>query len=1524
MSSREHYLSQPAKAQGLYDPRNEHDACGVGFIVNIRGEKSHKLLVDALQILMNLQHRGACGCEDNVGDGAGVLFQVPHKFLKRECTKLNITLPEPTQYGVGMVFLPSDATQRKVCELAFERIVAEEGLKLLGWRDVPCDNSPLGSTATKVEPAIRQIFLAGGPDVADQAALEWKLFVVRKRVEIEIDASDLSQKSYFYLPSLSSKTIVYKGLLLATQMATFYRDLSDPEMESAIAMVHQRYSTNTFPTWDLAHPFRFIAHNGEINTVRGNQNWMRARQGLFGSKRFQKDVQKLMPIIPEGLSDSACFDCALELLHATGRSLPHCIMMMIPAAWDGHETMTDEEKAFYEYHACLMEPWDGPASLAFTDGTMIGAVLDRNGLRPSRYTVTKDGYVIMASETGVLEIDPANVEYKGRLQPGKMFLVDTAQRRIIADEEIKQTLTAQKPYRQWLTDQQIRLEDLPRHDTIPHDFDTLLTRQQIFGYTLEDLRIIMGPMALNGEEALGSMGNDTPLAVLSEKPQLLYAYFKQLFAQVTNPPLDAIREEIVTSMSVTTGAEQDLFEETPEHCHQLRLKQPILTNSDLEAIRGIAAGQLRSQTVSILYDIAGGTEALRAALERVRKESDEALANGVALLILSDRNASDKLAPIPALLAVSGVHQHLIRQGTRTRCSIVLESGEPREVHHFALLYGYGAAAVNPYLAFETLADLCRQQILKNGKGDLDYKTAEKHYIKALNKGTLKVMSKMGISTLHSYHGAQIFEAVGLNKEFVREYFTHTASRIEGIGLDVVAKEVQQRHANAYPPAEVAENLDLDVGGQYQWRRRGEYHMVNPEMVAKLQHSARNGRFSDYEKYAEFCNNQARNLQTLRGLLDFKFAANPIPLEEVEPATEIVKRFATGAMSLGSISREAHETMAIAMNRMGAKSNTGEGGEDPVRFKVDANGDYRRSAIKQVASGRFGVTSEYLVNADELQIKMAQGAKPGEGGQLPGHKVDEYIAKVRHATPGVGLISPPPHHDIYSIEDLAQLIYDLKNSNPEARISVKLVSEVGVGTVASGVAKGHADVVLISGYEGGTGASPLTSIKHAGAPWELGLAETQQTLVLHNLRSRIVVQTDGQMKTGRDIAIAALLGAEEWGVATAALVAAGCIMMRVCHLNTCPVGIATQDPRLRAKFAGKPEHVVNFFMFLAEDLRRYMAKLGFRTVNEMVGQVDRLDIRQAVDHWKASGLDISPLLHKPEAPASVGLYCKEKQDHGLKDALDNQLIDLCRPALESGGKVNISLPIRNIHRTVGTMLGSRLTKKWGGEGLPEDTITINFTGSCGQSFSAFLPKGITMRVEGDANDYFGKGLSGGHISVFPSKNATFAAEENIIIGNVACYGATGGNVYIRGMAGERFCVRNSGAQAVVEGVGDHGCEYMTQGVVVCLGRTGRNFAAGMSGGFAFVLDEQGDFPIRCNQEMVDLERLELDEDVQLVQSLLREHAVHTGSTRAQYVLDNWEQLQGKFVKVYPRDFRRVLEARKKAGQTQEMAEAATT
>jgi glutamate synthase domain-containing protein 2/glutamate synthase domain-containing protein 3 len=1263
--------------------------------------------------------------------------------------------------------------------------------------------------------------------------------------------------------------------------------------------VHQRFSTNTFPSWDRAHPYRFLAHNGEINTLRGNINWMHARQSQFASPLFGEDMKKILPIIEPNGSDSAMFDNALELLLHTGRSLPHAVMMMIPEAWQSHETMSESKRAFYEYHACLMEPWDGPASIAFTDGSVIGAVLDRNGLRPSRYVVTKDGFVVMASEVGVVDIAPENVLHKDRLQPGRMFLVDTEQGRIIDDQEIKEGMAARQPYRKWLDMHLVRQDDLPPATGTPvRPSENLLSLQQVFGYTLEDLRILMGPMAINGQEAVGSMGTDTPLAVLSDKPQLLYNYFKQLFAQVTNPPIDPIREELVMSSVTTIGPEQNLFDESPEHCHQLEIKTPILTNDQLEQIRRIENGRLNAVTLPILFEVGKGGDGLRAALDELRAAAARAVAEGCTILILSDRGVDEHHTAIPSLLAVGAVHHHLIRAGSRTRCGLVLETGEAREVMHFALLLGYGCGAINPYLAYETLAGMIEDGVLKNVAVD----EAVEHYVKALNKGLLKVASKMGISTVQSYRGAQIFEAIGLNKDLVDQYFTWTASRIEGIGLDVIARECATRHHHAF---EVIPSLDgdLEPGGQYQWRRRGEFHMYNPETIAHLQHAVRAGSYAKFRDYTRLVDDQSRQLCTLRGLLRFK-AAKPIPIEQVEPATEIVKRFKTGAMSLGSISREAHENLAIAMNRIGGKSNTGEGGEDPVRFQRDPNGDWRRSAIKQVASGRFGVTINYLVNCDELQIKMAQGAKPGEGGQLPGHKVDEYIAKIRYSTPGVGLISPPPHHDIYSIEDLAQLIHDLKNANNRARISVKLVAEVGVGTVAAGVSKAKADVVLISGHDGGTGASPLTSIKHAGIPWELGLAETQQVLVMNDLRGRIRVETDGQLKTGRDVVIAALLGAEEFGFASSALVASGCIMMRVCHLNTCPVGIATQDPVLRKKFEGKPEHVVNFMMFIAEEVRQYMAELGFRTIDEMVGRVDRLDVREAIEHWKAKGLDLSAILHRPEMD-SVPTHCVQPQDHGLDRALDNQLIELAKDAIESRTPVEISLPIRNINRTACTMLSSEVARKWGEPGLPPGTIGVRFTGSAGQSFCAFGAQGLDVYLEGDANDYFGKGLSGGRIVVVPPAKATFAPEENIIVGNVSLYGATGGEVYLRGMAGERFAVRNSGATAVVEGVGDHGCEYMTRGTVVVLGKTGRNFAAGMSGGVAYVLDEDDSFPIRCNQGMVELDPLDAG-DIERLKALIHQHYTLTQSALAWRILSGWKDYVGQFVKVMPVEYRKVL------------------
>ncbi|MBN1488931.1 MAG: glutamate synthase large subunit [Phycisphaerae bacterium] len=1500
-----HPMGYPPE-QGLYDPQFERDACGVGFICSLKGEKSHAIVHKALEILVNLTHRGACGCDPKTGDGAGVLMQIPHAFLRNKCGEIGIRLPDAQEYGVGTVFLPRDPEQQRTCVEWFETTIREHGQVLLGWRDLITNNAPIGETARAVEPVVRQIFIGRGKGVRDAAMFERKLFIIRKVVQHRVRSSDLPQRAYFHPASLSCNTVVYKGLLLADQIEPYYADLRDPTMASGVALVHQRYSTNTFPTWNLAQPFRFLCHNGEINTLRGNMNWMRARQGLFESPLFGEDMAKLFPVLMEGVSDSAVLDNAIELLYHTGRSLPHAAMMLIPEAWQNHETMSDEKKAFYEYHSCLMEPWDGPASIAFTDGHCIGAMLDRNGLRPSRYTVTKDGLVIMGSETGVVDVDPANIVKKGRLEPGRMFLVNTDEGRIVDDAEIKAEMSQRKPYRVWLNENLVNLDTLPEPKQIhATDLDTLVTRQRAFGYTQEDLRILIAPMAQAGKEPIGSMGNDTPLAVLSDQPVLLYNYFKQLFAQVTNPPLDAIREELVTSLVTNIGAEQDLFQETPKHCHQLKLPRPVLTNAELAKTREINTGEIRSITLPMLYHVAEGGAALERAMTDLCAAASKAVDDGYAILILSDRGMDARHAPIPALLATAGVHHHLVRESKRTRCGLVVESGEPREVHHFCLLFGYGAGAVNPYLAFETLDAMIRDGRLP----DVDCDTAMRHFIKAIDTGMLKVMSKMGVSTLQSYRGAQIFEAIGLDAGFIRAYFTRTPSRIGGIGIDIVAQDVQARHGHAYPERRVAQSLDLHVGGQYQWRRNGERHLFSPLAIAKLQESSRTNNAKTYEEYSTLINDQSRALCTLRGLLEFKPDPNDaVPLDEVEPWTEIVKRFKTGAMSYGSISREAHETLAIAMNRLGGKSNSGEGGEDPARYAKEPDGTWRNSAIKQVASARFGVTNNYLVNARELQIKMAQGAKPGEGGQLPAEKVYPWIAKVRHATPYVQLISPPPHHDIYSIEDLAQLIHDLKNANRDARINVKLVAEVGVGIVAAGVAKGKADVVLISGHDGGTGASPQTSIKHAGVPWELGIAETHQTLVLNDLRSRIVVECDGQLKTGRDVAIACLLGAEEFGFATAPLVVSGCILMRKCHLNTCPVGVATQDPELRKKFAGKPEHVINYLHFVAEELRRIMARLGFRTIDEMVGRADKLDVRPAVDHYKARGLDLSRILHKPEVPAHIGTHCSEPQDHGLDKALDHELIRQAEPALAHGRKVTIDLPIRNINRTIGTMLSSEISKRYGEEGLPENTITIRCTGSAGQSFCAFAARGLLVRVDGDANDYFCKGLSGATVVIEPPPESTFVPEENILIGNVALYGATSGNVFIRGIAGERFCVRNSGARAVVEGVGDHGCEYMTGGRAVILGGTGRNFAAGMSGGIAYVLDEVGDFGrFRCNLEMVELEKVTDADDIAELRELIEEHYHHTSSTVARKVLDNWETMLAKFVKVMPTEYKRALE-----------------
>ncbi|HEY2759583.1 MAG TPA: glutamate synthase large subunit [Pirellulales bacterium] len=1509
----------PRFCEGLYDPAFEHDACGVGFVVNMHGEKSHQIVRQGLEILVNLTHRGACGCDPLTGDGAGILIQIPHEFFAAKLAELKIAMPAKGDYGIGNVFLPPDDQERRYCEKRLEQICRDEGQEFLGWRDVPVDNIGIGQTARDVEPMVRQAIIARGQQTSPEL-FEWKLYVIRKRHELEIRATkELHQRKYCYVCTLSSRIIVYKGLLLADQVEQFYSDLADERIVSALALVHQRYSTNTFPTWDLAHPFRFLAHNGEINTLRGNVNWMHARESILAHPVYGPDIWKICPICVPGASDSAIFDNVLELLVLTGRPLAQAMSMLIPEPWSGHESMSDELKAYYEYQACLMEPWDGPASMAFTDGTVIGATLDRNGLRPSRYWVMKNGLVVMASEAGVLALPQDQVEYKGRLRPGRMFLVDTEQGRIIGDNEIKAGLAARHPYRQWIKENQVRLDDLSEVAGVNgHLGEPLVKLQRVFGYTLEDLRIIMSPMAIDGYEPLGSMGNDTPLAVLSDRPQLLYNYFKQLFAQVTNPPLDAIREEIITSMITTIGSEGNLLDETADQCRLLRLEAPVINNGELAKIKQLDRPGIRSCTLSILFPRSEGAAGLERRLKELREEASRAIAEGIAILILSDRDVNHEQVPIPALLAVSNVHHHLIREGTRTQCGIVVETGEAREVHHFALLTAYGAGAINPYLALATLDDMQAQRYFPES---LTHKQLHKNFVKAGVKGVLKVMSKMGISTQQSYRGAQIFEAVGLNSQFVNEYFCWTPSRIQGIGLAEIAEEAIRRHEHAYPQTEVPELLDLDVGGQYQWRRKGEAHIMNPDVVAKLQQATRINSRAEFKQFCKLIDEQQTRLLTLRGLLEFRKDSTPIPLDEVEPAKEIVKRFATGAMSYGSISKEAHETLAIAMNRIGGKSNTGEGGEDSARYKSDDNGDLRSSAIKQVASGRFGVTSEYLNSAKELQIKMAQGAKPGEGGQLPGHKVDQEIARIRHSTPGVGLISPPPHHDIYSIEDLAQLIHDLKNANRQARISVKLVAEVGVGTVAAGVAKGKSDVVLISGHDGGTGASPQTSIKHAGLPWELGLAETHQVLVKNNLRGRIVVQTDGMIRTAKDVVIATMLGAEEWGIATGALVTIGCIMMRKCHLNTCPVGIATQDTELRKKFDGKPEFVVNFFFLLAEEMREIMAQLGFRSVNEMVGRVDYLDSRKAIAHWKAKGLDFSSILYKPEVPSHIKTYCSEPQDHGINDSLDmKQLLNLCKPALDHQTPVVLDLPIRNINRTVGTILSSEVTRRYGPHGFGhEDTIQLNFKGSAGHSLLAFGVHGVTVRIEGDVNDYCGKGLSGGKIIVFPSREASFAPEKNIIAGNVCLYGATSGELFLRGIAGERFCVRNSGADAVVEGVGDHGCEYMTGGRAIILGETGRNFAAGMSGGIAYVLDETGKFPNLVNKEMVELESV-TDEDQEIIGKMLAKHVHYTDSEQAQRVINDWNNLILKFVKVMPIDYKRALTEMDKAHLPTSMAE----
>jgi glutamate synthase (NADPH/NADH) large chain len=1517
--------------QGLYDPRREHDACGVGFVAHIKGRKSHDIVVKGLTILNNLRHRGATGADPLHGDGAGLLVQIPDGFFREEMAKEGVKLPKAGAYGVGMVFLPRNPAARAACVREIERAIANEGQGLLGWRDVPVDDSSLGETARGTMPVIRQVFVGAGRGQLDRDAFERKLYIIRKSLGHAIRALGLTNAHGFYVPSFSHRTIVYKGMLLAEQVGKFYTDVNDKRFTSALCLAHQRFSTNTFPTWDLAHPFRYIAHNGEINTLQGNLNWIRSRQATIHSKLLGEDLDKIWPLIYDGQSDSASFDNALELLVMGGYPIAHAMMLMIPEAWAGNPLMDAKRRAFYEYHAALMEPWDGPAAVAFTDGKFIGATLDRNGLRPARYFITDDDLIVMSSEMGVLDIPQEKIIRKWRLQPGKMLLVDIEHGRIVSDEELKRDLAAQRPYQDWLDRTQIRLEDIPQPWEIPTpDTDKLLDRQQAFGYTQEDLKMLLTPMAVAGEEAIGSMGDDTPLAVLSSRAKPLYAYFRQLFAQVTNPPIDPIREQLVMSLVSFIGPRPNLLSpDSTEPVMRLEVSQPILTFEDMEKLRKASTntqGHFKSDILSMCYPAEWGVDGMEPALAQLCADAEDAVRKGTNIIILTDRDVSVSLIPIPALLATAAVHHHLVRAGLRTRSGLVVETGSAREVHHFACLAGFGAEAIHPNLAFATLMDI-RDGLPQK----VDEKEIVKRYIKAIGKGLLKVMSKMGISTYQSYCGAQIFEAVGLATPFVEKYFSGTPTAVDGIGLKEVAEEAVRLHRLAYSDAPLYRD-QLDPGGEYAYRVRGEAHMWTPDSIAKLQHATRSGSFATFKEYAKLIDDQGERLLTLRGLFAIRESATPVPIEEVEPAKDIVKRFATGAMSLGSISHEAHSTLAIAMNRIGGKSNTGEGGEDPVRYIPLANGDSMRSAIKQVAAGRFGVTTEYLVNADDLQIKMAQGAKPGEGGQLPGHKVSKYIAKVRHTVPGVGLISPPPHHDIYSIEDLAQLIHDLKNVNPAARVSVKLVSEIGVGTVAAGVAKAKADHVTISGHDGGTGASPLSSVKYAGSPWEIGLAETQQTLVLNKLRGRIAVQADGQMKTGRDVVIGALLGADEFGFATAPLVVEGCIMMRKCHLNTCPVGIATQDPELIKRFEGKPEHVINYFFFVAEEVREWMAKMGLRRFEEMVGRADLLDTRRGVEHWKARGLDFSRLFYRPAPQPGVAIRQSETQEHGLAKALDHELIAKAGAALASKRPVAIESRIFNRNRTVGAMLSGEVAKRYGHAGLADDTIHVNFKGTAGQSFGGWLAHGITFELEGDANDYVGKGLSGGRLIVYPPKESPLIPEENIIVGNTVMYGAISGEAYFRGVAGERFCVRNSGATAVVEGVGDHGCEYMTGGTVVVLGTAGRNFAAGMSGGIAYVLDEEGDFTQRCNLSMVELEpipeedhaaafhgtpmELETHGKVQIdhvagnddatLKGIIQRHLLYTGSERARRVLENWAAYLPKFVKVMPLEYRRAL------------------
>ncbi|OGX00900.1 MAG: glutamate synthase subunit alpha [Omnitrophica bacterium RIFCSPLOWO2_02_FULL_45_16] len=1496
--------------QGLYDPAFEHDSCGIGFVCDIKGKRSNDIVLEGLEVLKRLAHRGATGADPKTGDGAGILIQTPHEFFAKVCSDAKIELPSRAEYGTGLIFLPTDEKDRAFCKNVFLQVAKKEGAALIGWRSVPVDDSVIGITAKNTEPVIEQIFIKKDETIKDEQGFERKLYVIRKKTENIIRGSNFKQKSFFYITNLSCRTFSYKGLLMPYQLEKFFIDLRDKDLKSSISLVHSRYSTNTFPAWDLAQPFRFLAHNGEINTLRGNMNWLRAREGLLKSGLFGDDIKKIFPVIVPGGSDSAAIDNVFELLVLAGRSLPHAMMMLIPSAWEQNKLMEKKSKDFYKYHACLTEPWDGPAAIAFTDGTRVGAVLDRNGLRPARYIVTKKGLVVMASEVGVLAVNPDDVLTSGRLEPGKIFFIDTGLGKIVEDHEIKKEAAQRQPYGAWLKNNMVELEEVPRAKRKAERIGDLLKQLKAFGYTREDLKVIIKPMAENAQEPIGSMGNDTPHAVLSKEPQLLFNYFKQLFAQVTNPAIDPIREELVMNLGSFIGPEKNILEESAMHCHKLRVEKPILTNEELGRIRGIKISGFKTKVISILFK-AAGEKKLKNRLDAICGEAVSAIKKGYTFIILSDRGVDKGFAGIPALLAAAAVHHHLIRNALRTQIGIIIESAEPREVHHFALLFGYGADCVNPYLAYETV-----NQLIKDGELDLIRSEAEHNYIKAVEKGILKILSKMGISTLQGYRGAQVFEAIGLNDAIIDKCFTGTPSRIGGIGFDIIAKETLLRHGHAYPKRGMDEPY-LKTGGLYQWKRDGEFHLWNPETIAKLQEAARGGDYKKYKEFSHLINDQSKNPCTLRSLLKFK-KCGPIPIEEVETIENIVKRFATGAMSFGSISKETHETIAMAMNKLGGRSNTGEGGEDPARFTPLPNKDSVRSSIKQVASGRFGVTTNYLVNADELQIKIAQGAKPGEGGQLPGHKVSAVIASTRYTTPGVTLISPPPHHDIYSIEDLAQLIFDLKNVNPRARISVKLVSEMGVGTVAAGVAKGHADMILISGGDGGTGASPLSSIKHAGLPWELGLSETHQTLVLNDLRSRVRLQTDGQMRTGRDVAIAALLGAEEFGFSTAALVVLGCVMLRHCHLNNCSVGVATQDEILRNKFHGMPGYLINYFRFVAQELREIMADLGIRTVDKLVGRVDLLEPCEDRLPWKGKGLDFSKILYKPDVPNDIDTHCSMKQDHGVDKIFDLQLIELAKEALENSKPVKMELPINNTNRTTGAMLSGEVCRIHGEGGLPENTINCKFKGVAGQSFGAFLAKGITFELEGMANDYVGKGISGGKIVIIPDKKTDYKPEENIIIGNTTFYGAISGEAYIRGVSGERFCIRNSGLHAVVEGVGDHGCEYMTGGIVIVLGKTGRNFAAGMSGGIAYVYDKDGKFKDRCNMDMVGLEELKA-EDGEHIRGLLANHSHRTQSPVAKKILNEFYKEKKRFVKVMPLEYKRILEA-KMVKPLSEMAE----